>query len=156
MLQTRNEKERKHSKLIVKIHFSLKLCLDNFLEFLIRFLRVWSQRFPKFKSKWKIIWWNFGDLAVRLGGISHYWVKMANFETKGSGKLHKHVTLWVEEIIRCEKRENLPTEVLYKVQKCFSPGGPNIGSSPSYVFMKFTTSLGFKIGHIHSIMWNSP
>ena len=59
-------------------------------------------------------------------GISRYCAKLANLRTKARGKLHKHVTLWVWERIWCGEREKVRTGVLYQVQKCFSPGVPNV------------------------------
>ena len=43
--------------------------------------------------------------------FSEFWCEFSH--------IHKRVILWVWEIIRCEKREKVPSEVLYRVQKCF-------------------------------------
>ena len=97
-------------------------------------------------SIWKIIWWNLRrvylgvqtarvkiifPLAARLGGIYQHWLVLANFGETVGGKLHQLVTLWVWVIIRCEKRQKVLSEILYKAQKLFSPGGPHGGIPPN-------------------------
>ena len=69
-------------------------------------------------------------LAAHLGGMSQHWLILANFWAGSRSKVHKLVTLWVWKIIECEKRKKIPNEVLYQVQKCFSPGVPYWGIFP--------------------------
>ena len=95
-------------------------------------------------SIWKIISWNLGwrykivcnasvkmifPLAAHIGDISQHWLVLANFWPQRNTNVHDVVALWVWEILRHEKREKVPLEVLYKVQKYFSPGGPLGGKS---------------------------
>ena len=92
----------------------------------------------------KIISWNLGwryiivcntsvkmifPPAAHIGGITQHWLVLANFGHWRSTKVHEVVTLWVWEMTRFQKREKVPLEVLYNVQKCFSPGGPHRGIS---------------------------
>ena len=95
-------------------------------------------------SFWKIISWNFGwgylwvqtarvkiifPLAAHIRGNPRHWRFLANFGALVGDKVHKPITLWVWEIIRCEKREKVLRKVLYQVQNCFPPGVPDIESS---------------------------
>ena len=82
-----------------------------------------------YKNVWDAGVKKFFPLAAHWGGISQHWKILDNFWNYVGGKLHNHVILWVWEITRCEKREKVPSEVLYQVQKCFSPGGPHGGIS---------------------------
>ena len=103
----------------------------------------------------KIIWWNLGwrykivwttsvkmifPLATHTGGISQLWMILANFWHQRNTKVHDVVTLWVWEIIKREKGETIPYEVLQKVTKLFFPWRFTWGNIPN----------------IRSNIWNIP
>ena len=58
-------------------------------------------------------------LAALLGGISQHWEFLANFWDLGRAKLHELVILWVWEIIRRERRQEVQgwrsLTALYKI-----------------------------------------
>ena len=68
-------------------------------------------------------------LAAHMVELLQHLLVSVKFWLQMSSKDHVLVTSWVWEIIRCEKHEKVPREVLYKVQNCFFPDGPFVGLS---------------------------
>ena len=64
-------------------------------------------------------------------------------------KVHKLVTLWVWEIIRCEK---VLQKVLYQVQNSFSPGVPNIGASGKIILTPAVYTWVYLLPKFHEII----
>ena len=73
-------------------------------------------------------------------GISQHWQTLVNFWHQRNTKVHDVVTLWVWEIIKREKGETIPYEVLQKVTKLFFPWRFTWGNIPN----------------IRSNIWNIP
>ena len=84
-------------------------------------------------KRYRIVWTTgvkmMFPLAAHLDGISQPSLIGARFGDSVGGKSQKPVISLVWEVIRCEKREKPPSEVLYRFQNCVSPGGAHGGRS---------------------------